>query len=620
MGIRKEAIQVDVTGADKGARDLDKLGKSADKAADEIQDLGKSFAPYAAGAQKAASSTDELSDELAEASRAAARLDRDLDKLSANSGAKKAGAAGQLLTRQIGGAVSDAIRAIPPQAQGLMLATGAALGGTMAIGMAAAISGAVTGAAGIGAAIAGVALAARSDPRIKAAGAELGKTVMSGLQDSAEPFIGPTLDAIGQIGAAWQRIAPQVSKAFAAAAKYVQPLVSGFTQMAENAIPGIVRAIERAGPVIAVIKHGVAEMGDAIGSFMDSLSENPDEAAAGLQAVLDVVNGLIIGTGKFVSFATSGMEEWTDWSARITGAFEDVVIWPPILRDYMAGLNDEFERLNATANGEELGVMGGRLEGGTRAMNLFGGETMKAADQVAFLNQQLDIAFGKFMSVDQAILGYEASVDALTASFEENGRTIDRNTEKGRANLGAINNVVEAAHRWYEAELRAGDGSAAASDRARAGYFAQLGALRQTLGALGLTSSQIDSLIHKYEQLARPLTKNIRINIQENYTGSNAALVGRAGGFKAFAAGGNYDAGAPRLVGEKGPEIEIPKTSGTIIPANITQRLMRGGGSSGATVGASSGAATITFAGQTDQAFAQLLMKMVRTGMIQLSR
>ena len=58
------------------------------------------------------------------------------------------------------------------------------------------------------------------------------------------------------------------------------------------------------------------------------------------------------------------------------------------------------------------------------------------------------------------------------------------------------------------------------------------------------------------------------------------------GGIKMFAAGGNPPVGRPSLVGEKGPELFVPSSSGTIIPADATAaamaRYQRQGSGSGA--------------------------------------
>jgi hypothetical protein len=63
-----------------------------------------------------------------------------------------------------------------------------------------------------------------------------------------------------------------------------------------------------------------------------------------------------------------------------------------------------------------------------------------------------------------------------------------------------------------------------------------------------------------------------------NIGGVTSNIVGGPGGFagldQAFAAGGSYQAGQPRIVGEKGPELDIPNSSGTILnKAQIGQLL-----------------------------------------------
>ena len=62
--------------------------------------------------------------------------------------------------------------------------------------------------------------------------------------------------------------------------------------------------------------------------------------------------------------------------------------------------------------------------------------------------------------------------------------------------------------------------------------------------------------------------------------GSSAGLFNTApsaGGLKFFADGGSPPVGVPSLVGERGPELFVPSTSGTIIPNNQLGSMMGGG-------------------------------------------
>ncbi len=51
------------------------------------------------------------------------------------------------------------------------------------------------------------------------------------------------------------------------------------------------------------------------------------------------------------------------------------------------------------------------------------------------------------------------------------------------------------------------------------------------------------------------------------------------GGISSFQFGGNYGAGAPRTTGERGPEMDIPRSAGYVIPNAATDRLTQSGGS-----------------------------------------
>lgn len=63
------------------------------------------------------------------------------------------------------------------------------------------------------------------------------------------------------------------------------------------------------------------------------------------------------------------------------------------------------------------------------------------------------------------------------------------------------------------------------------------------------------------------------ISLGEAYGGGTAGSIGISG----FANGGNPPVGMPSLVGERGPELFVPRTAGTIIPNNNLASAMGGG-------------------------------------------
>ena len=85
--------------------------------------------------------------------------------------------------------------------------------------------------------------------------------------------------------------------------------------------------------------------------------------------------------------------------------------------------------------------------------------------------------------------------------------------------------------------------------------------------------------------IKKQLENSLNLNSQTNTTSSG---VSSGGGFLSkalgwivgrnlFADGGTPPVNRPSLVGEEGPELFVPRTSGTIIPANQTSNLLNGG-------------------------------------------
>jgi hypothetical protein len=71
-----------------------------------------------------------------------------------------------------------------------------------------------------------------------------------------------------------------------------------------------------------------------------------------------------------------------------------------------------------------------------------------------------------------------------------------------------------------------------------------------------------------------------------------AAAEAMTQGMAAFAEGGRPEVGSLALVGERGPELFVPDTAGTIIPAHVTSSLLQGTGSSGAASSPAAGGKT----------------------------
>lgn len=92
----------------------------------------------------------------------------------------------------------------------------------------------------------------------------------------------------------------------------------------------------------------------------------------------------------------------------------------------------------------------------------------------------------------------------------------------------------------------------------------------------------VDSGKFKFSDLAKSIIKDlIKIELKAQATAAFKAIAGTAGTFLSsifgFANGGTPPVGKPSIVGEKGPELFVPKTSGTIVPNNQLGSMGGGG-------------------------------------------
>lgn len=116
----------------------------------------------------------------------------------------------------------------------------------------------------------------------------------------------------------------------------------------------------------------------------------------------------------------------------------------------LARLNDRLPGFSTLA--AQAGTAADGAGGDVAGMGTDMDEAEKAADELAGAIRDL----GNVLLQQEATQdGYEASLDAVTASIKENGRTLDESTEKGRANRAALRDLVDSTQDWAAAEFEA---------------------------------------------------------------------------------------------------------------------------------------------------------------------
>jgi hypothetical protein len=356
------------------------------------------------------------------------------------------------------------------------LADGAKLGAPLmisAIGagapaLAGILSAAVVGGIGVGGVVGGVALAAR-DPRVQAAGAQLGRNLLTNLEARAAVFVDPVLKSIAIIDDKLAESQGDIQRIFTASARFVEPLSDALGDFGQSVLRGVAVVSERAGPVMEALGDGVRETGEAIEGFLDDVSRNGEQTARVLDSVFTTLNGTLSVTGEAVAAINQ------------TFAFLDGIMPLSLFETFNRLLGDTEDGARRTGSGtfELAGAMGAAEQ-----------ETRSYADQLAAAEQEardlLDANQSLYSSTTSVAEAFAKAKDTIA----ENGRTLSLNSEKGRENRDALSQVAGQLTRNYEAYVAvngAGAGAAAVAAENRRQFIA----LATSAGASGTAANRL---------------------------------------------------------------------------------------------------------------------------------
>lgn len=537
----------------------------------------------------------------------------------------------------------------------------AAIGTTVATVMPAV--GAIAGAglvAGFGAGIAGlgVVFAAKS-VAVKNSWNRTLHSMASDMKVLSKPFEATLLSMSGVARRTFARFKPELDEAF----KTLAPSLTEFGDSLGRAFEKLAPAIR---PLSEAFAHVLKSLGPATQAAIHNISRGLQDLAQSVKNSPDGLADLVKGFGELTQNLLDGISTLNN----INGAFEKLTGGVSLVDGVMKGLNfavdqvfGPFRALEAAM--EKVGIK-------TREMNSavdISADTMKlwlpgmTAAQIAAvgtgnaidpLTTKVESLATKFerqkratdglieslfrlqglaLTLSGAQINLQAAIDAATASVKENGKSLNINTEKGRANKTALDAVARSANEQTEAMLRSGKGNVAAyttAATARANFVRlaqQMGATKPQAEAMARSmiaipnvtrearlkanKADLDAKLAKAKtQLAdKNLTKERRaqlnadikklqaavnaaqakINSLRGKTVTNSVVtifsskgvaLNTPSGVGRRAHGGPVKKGEPYVVGEDGPELMVPNHNGTIIP---NSRTKSGGAPSGST-------------------------------------
>jgi hypothetical protein len=364
----------------------------------------------------------------------------------------------------------EQVSAVAPQIIGAGIAAAAPLAASL-------LSAGIIGGAGLGGIVGGVVLASK-DPRVQGAFAAMKDHIGTELTDSAKPFVDTTIHGIDAIGSALDTI--DFKDVFAESARNAEPIIDGIASGIQGIGDGVEALIANSGPVMEQLGASIAELGQHAGEFLKSISGGSQGAAAGLKDVTDTVDNLLDILGPSIE----GLTTLYGWLSKIglTGHLLAALEGP-------IGLIQEGLK-SAGITGEHAS---GQLTLAKKGLDSVAAAAAAGADPLATFTDKVDDLASSGRSLFDSTTQVGAAIDTLTEAAKKNGKTLDANTEKGRANRDALSGLAGALVSNYDAYVKV-NGEGVKSNGIAAANRSQFVKLA---GQFGISSRQAETLATK---------------------------------------------------------------------------------------------------------------------------
>ncbi|MFE1358861.1 phage tail tape measure protein [Streptomyces harbinensis] len=357
----------------------------------------------------------------------------------------------------------------------------------------------------------------------------------------ATVLLGGFLGVLGLIGASLMLFVPRI------AAVKAEMIAMGFTAQSTGrllrgfgAAAGVIGAVAAlsygvgelrqkfadAGPGVKELTDSILDfnrVGEATGALAEVAGTDLDDFAAALSRIVSPSNKQRID--DFVNTISFNLLEGMGEDLPFKQATAELKLMDEALSGLVAsGAADEaaqmWTRLTAAveANGNSVDDLWSQMPLYTEALAGMSVETKTAADsqddlgdEVSITKQQLEdqrsaaealsdalnLLNGAAISAAEAEIAFRGSIDDLTTTIDENGRSLDITTEKGRENKSAILDLAKAAQTHAE-RVAEQTGSQEEGNRV---LNENIALLRETLREAGYTESEIRELTDAYAQL-----------------------------------------------------------------------------------------------------------------------
>jgi hypothetical protein len=392
------------------------------------------------------------------------------------------------------------------------------------------ISAAVIGGAGIGGVIGGLTLV-KDDPRVKAAGTALGKSLLGTLKADAAPFVEPALAAAALVEARFAQANSKIQSIFQKSSGFLGPLVDGATKGVDGILRGIDALVTKGKPVIDALSDSFVIVGNSVGDALSTIAGGSEEAGSALTVLAKLIGGTVEVTGYLVrgltelygviSYIPGKLKDFGTFMGQNLGIVQDsgkaasqtAVEVTSMAKALFA--NVDAATAAARANGlfvatavdvkNQQQLVTDAQEGLNNSILAMAPAGARAAQIATGLTKAIQALHGAQMGATDANEAYEASWDALSESIKSNGRSLNIHSAAGRSNRDALEAVASATRDAYTADIASGVAIGTATRK----HDDRIRALKEEAHRNGLNRTETDKLVHTYGDIPKGKTTKL---------------------------------------------------------------------------------------------------------------
>lgn len=455
-------------------------------------------------------------------------------------------------TAAIGAALDDGLSALPTEVKAAIVLGIAAVSPFVVSGLGSAVAAGV----GVGFTFLGTLLASQFT-QVQNSASDTFSNIRETLVNTSRVFASTMIEAFEILDTRVSEIAPMLERILNMSAKFIVPLLEGLLNGIDFFLQGIEEGFSDVGPLIFELKQGIELIGTAIGEAFRIVVQSGDDGQEALRDLLLFVSSLIVAVGLLVRAFIE-----------VYGVIKDIAeLFAPLLT-----LSSQYAGVAAAVAAENAQV--------AASADLVVEATKKEEKQLKETiatwegyRKAVNDAYNEVISILEANIEFERSLDELDEALQENGKNLDIRNEKGREVNEAFIRSIKAA---TEATAQQVAQQQLSTGQAVSLFNQQIAAIREQAHQAGITRAEFDRLFGAIVQAGQArieIDAGVFKEITSDANASTEAILKliRAlarlrdrpqgpGGPQEFADGGIVATRTSAIVGEAGPEVIIPLT------------------------------------------------------------